>query len=250
MTTPTSCWHAPATCGTLPAVTTITIIALGFTLFAAMLARDRFRSVYGRHKGDEYPGSPTGAELAASILRQRGISSVRVREHKGSALGDHYDERRKCLVLTSANFHGRHTAALGVAAHEVGHALQHADGYTPLLARQAAVRMTVAVSGLVFIACVVLIAVRVPLRVCLLGFSVSWALMMVYNLVTMPVEWDASRRSREMLEELSARYRARQLDGIYSVMGATCWRYTGAFLGSLRHVLYHLMPAHGGDKAS
>ena len=229
-------------------MTTVIIIAFGFTMFAAMLSRDRFRSAYKKHADTEFSGSPTGAELAASILKQRGIKSVEVREHKGSALGDHYDERRKCLVLTTPNYHGTSASALGVAAHEVGHALQHADGYTPLLARQSAVRMTVAVSGLVFILCIVLIAVRVPLQLSLLGFSLSWALMMLYNLATMPVEWDASRRSKEMLEEMSARFRVQQLSGIYAVMGATCWRYTGAFLGSLRHVPYHLLPAYAGKK--
>jgi uncharacterized protein len=230
--------------------TTIIVITFGFTMFAAMLARDRFRSIYKKFKEDQFRNSPTGAELASEILRQRGIASVRITEHKGSSLGDHYDERRKCLVLTSENFHGTHSAALGVAAHEVGHALQHADGYTPLLARQSAVRMTVAVSGLVFILCIVLVAIRIPLGGVLLGFSITWFLMMLYNLITMPVEWDASRRSREMLEDMSARFHGRQLDSIYTVMGATCWRYTGAFLGSLRHVLYHLMPAHGSSKGA
>lgn len=220
-------------------------------MFAVMLSRDRFRSVYKKFSAEEFKTSPTGAEVANGILKQRGITSIRVAEHKGSALGDHYDERRKCVVLTTANFHGRNSAALGVAAHETGHALQHADGYTPLLARQGAVRMTVAVSGLIFIVCVVLIAIPpVPIRIALLIFSVSWFLIMLYNLVTMPVEWDASRRSRQMLEEMSARFHSQQITSIYTVMGATCWRYTGAFLGSLRHVMYHLMPAHGGKKVS
>ncbi|MCB1099921.1 MAG: zinc metallopeptidase [Verrucomicrobiae bacterium] len=230
--------------------TTVIVITFGFTMFAAMLARDRFRSVYKKHETDEYKNAPTGAELASEILRQRGVSSVRITEHKGTTLGDHYDERRKCLVLTSANFHGTHTAALGVAAQEVGHALQHADGYTPLIARQSAMRMTVAASGLVFIIAVILIAARVPVRGVLLGFSITWFLMMLYNLVTMPVEWDASRRSREMLEDMSARFHSRQLDAIYTVMGAACWRYTGAFLGSLRHVFYHLSPTQGGSKGT
>jgi Zn-dependent membrane protease YugP len=231
-------------------VTTAIVLTFGFTMFAAMLSRDRFRSIYKKFTAEEFKNSPTGAELAQGILTQRGINSVRVAEHKGSSLGDHYDERRKCLVLTTANFHGRNSAALGVAAHETGHALQHVDGYTPLLARQSAVRMTVAVSGLVFIICVVLIAVRVPVKMVLMGFSLTWFLMMVYNLITMPVEWDASRRSKEMLEEMSARFHSQQISSIYAVMGATCWRYTGAFLGSLRHVMYHIMPAHGGKKIS
>ena len=192
---------------------------------------------------EEFPDSPTGAELAREILKRSRLGSIEVREHKGTSLADHYDERRKVLVLASANFHGRSTAALGIAAQEVGHALQHAAGYTPLVARQSAMRMTVAMSGPVLILCLLLIVARLPMPFILFGFALTWGMMMFYNLITMPVEFDASRRAKEVIEDMSARFKVRQLDGIYAMMRVTCWRYTGAFMGSLRHVPYHLFPA-------
>jgi Zn-dependent membrane protease YugP len=226
---------------------TITVIALGATLIVAMFTRDRFRSVYRKRLEEEYPNGPTGAEMAREIIRSSGVKSIEVVEHKGAKLGDHYDERRKRLVLASANYHGKSAGAVGVAAHEAGHALQHASGYAALLARQSAVRATLALSGLIFIFCAVLL-IALPGRVALLGLGVSWGLILLYNLATMPVEFDASRRAKEAIENMSAKLKVAQMEGIYAMMKACEWRYTGAFLGPLRHVPYHLFPSIDSKK--
>ena len=219
-----------------------TAIVLGVTLIVAMFTRDRFRSVYRKRSAEDYPNGPTGAEIAREILRRAGVKSIEVVEHKGSRLEDHYDERRKRLVLASENYHGRSAGAVGVAAHETGHALQHAAGYAALLVRQSAVRATVALSGIIFILCGVLL-IPMPGRYALACLGISWGLILFYNLITMPVEFDATRRAKEAIESMSARLKVRQIEGIYAMMKACEWRFTGAFLGALRHVPYHLFPS-------
>ena len=225
----------------------VTVITLGVTLIVAMFTRDYFRSRYKKRMAEEYPNGPSGAEMAREILQRSGIKSIDVVEHKGAKLGDHYDERRKRLVLASANYHGRSAGAVGVAAHETGHALQHAAGYAALLARQSAIRATIALSGLIFVFCALLLIV-VPGRFALLGLGGSWGLILLYNLVTMPVENDATRRAKDVIESMSAKLKATQIEGLYAMMKACEWRYTGAFLGAIRHIPYHLMPTYGSKK--
>ena len=118
----------------------IWILFIG-TLALSLWAAARVKSVYNRYNQQPVRSGLTGAEVAAEILRRKGIWDVEIAEGEGM-LGDHYDPLHKRLVLSSDNFHGRTPAALGVAAHECGHALQHARAYKPLHWRMAAVGIT------------------------------------------------------------------------------------------------------------
>jgi Zn-dependent membrane protease YugP len=117
---------------------------MALSLWATM----RVRQVY--NKFSQLPGSAgaSGAETAATILRQEGIYDVQVVEHD-EMLGDHYDPIHKRLVLSRDNSHGTSTAALGVAAHECGHAIQHQQAYAPLQWRMASVGLTTVASQIV-----------------------------------------------------------------------------------------------------
>ena len=108
----------------------------------------RVRQVYG--KFSQFPASSglSCAETAATILRQEGIYDVEIVEHD-EMLGDHYDPIQKRLVLSRDNFYGASTAALGVAAHECGHAIQHKQAYAPLQWRMASVGLTTFASQIV-----------------------------------------------------------------------------------------------------
>ena len=106
------------------------------------------KPTYARHSRTPTLSGYTGAEAAHEILRQAGITNVTIVEHE-ELLGDHYDPRQKRLVLSSANYHGTSAAALGVAAHECGHAIQHKRAYAPLELRMAAVGITNFASQLV-----------------------------------------------------------------------------------------------------
>ncbi len=162
------------------------------------------RHVMARHRepADRYPG--TGGELARHLVRRLELSGVGVEETEA---GDHYDPVDKVVRLSPENYRGRHLTAVTVAAHEVGHALQDADGYQPLvlrtqLARLAAVGQRAGAALLVAVP-VIMLLTRVPstgLLLLLAGF-LSIGLAVVVHLVTLPTELDASfRRALPLLE--------------------------------------------------
>src|SRR5258708_9136134 len=106
------------------------------TMVLSLWATMRVRQVYGEFSQLPASSGLTGAETAATILRQEGISNVEIVEHD-EALGDHYDPARKRLVLSRDNFHGTSPAAPGVSAHQRGHAIQHKQASAPPQARVA-----------------------------------------------------------------------------------------------------------------
>ena len=118
----------------------IWILFIG-TMALSLWAMWRVKSVDKRYSQGVVRSGVTGGEVAAEILRRTGIREVEI-THADGMLGDHYDPIRKRLVLSSENYFGRSPAALGVSAHECGHALQHARAYQPLHWRMAAVGLT------------------------------------------------------------------------------------------------------------
>src|SRR5688572_27073026 len=111
------------------------------TLAIALLAQWHVKRMYHRYSRVPAAAGRTGAEVAREILRTAGVDNVSIHEHE-ELLGDHYDPLRKRLVLSTANYHGTSLAAIGVAAHECGHAIQHKQAYAPLHLRMAAVGIT------------------------------------------------------------------------------------------------------------
>jgi uncharacterized protein len=124
------------------------ILLFGGTMVLSLWATMRLRQVYGKFSQLPVSSGSTGAETAATILRQEGIYDVEIVEHD-EVLGDHYDPIHKRLVLSRDNFRGTSTAALGVAAHECGHAIQHKQAYAPLQWRMASVGLTTFASQIV-----------------------------------------------------------------------------------------------------
>src|ERR1700757_3540941 len=118
------------------------------TTALSLWATIRVRQVYNRFSLLRASSGSTGADTAATILRQEGIYDVEIVEHD-QALGDHYDPTHKRLVLSRETFHGTSVAAQGVAAHECGHAIQHKQAYAPLQWRMASVGLTMFASQIV-----------------------------------------------------------------------------------------------------
>lgn len=149
---------------------------------------------------DRYPG--TGGQLARHLLDQLGLEGVKVEpvDPKSRAVGDHYDPNDRAVRLSANHFEGRSLTAVTIAAHEVGHAIQHADGYRPLMWRtqwvawmQRFQRLGLIMIGLMPIA---MVALRMP-RAGLVFLAVGLAALgsgIVIHLVTLPTEWDASFR--------------------------------------------------------
>ena len=214
------------------------------TMAISLWAAARVKTAYAR--GSEVPASSgyTGAEAAAKILDAAGIHDVEITEHDG-LLGDHYDPMHKRLVLSTQNYHGHSAAALGVAAHECGHAIQHKIAYAPLQWRMAAVGATTFASQIV---------TWLPLLGLFTGIGgftsqtyltlmvVGWGVIMLFNLVTLPVEFDASRRALQILPKMRFISPGKETKAVDSVLRAAAWTYVAAFITSLLYLLWHLLP--------
>lgn len=212
------------------------------TLAMGLLAQWHVKRTYARHSRTPVQSGHTGAEVAREILRQAGITSVTIVEHE-ELLGDHYDPRHKRLVLSSANYHGTSAAALGVAAHECGHAIQHKQAYAPLQLRMAAVGVTSFASQLVlWIPLLGLMTGLLAAHTSLLIMAVAWGILMAFNLVTLPVEFDASRRAKLVLGKMGFIQRGSESAAVNQVLNAAGWTYVAAFVSSLIYFLWHLLP--------
>jgi uncharacterized protein len=216
------------------------------TLAISLLAQWHVRRSYARHNRTPTLSGYTGAAAAEQLLREAGINDVSIIEHR-EMLGDHYDPTNKRLVLSSANYHGTTPAALGVAAHECGHAIQHKMAYAPLQLRMAAVGVTGFASQLVM--WVPLFGMFTGLLAAKTGFlvmAIAWGILMAFNLVTLPVEFDASRRAKLMLSRLGFIQAGQERVAVAQVLNAAGWTYVAAFFTSLVYFLFHLLPLLSG----
>lgn len=212
------------------------------TLAIGLLAQWHVKRTYARHSQTPTASGYTGAEAAHEILRQAGITNVEIVEHE-ELLGDHYDPRHKRLVLSSANYHGTSAAALGVAAHECGHAIQHKQAYAPLQLRMAAVGITSFASQLVlWIPLLGIAGGLVAPKAGLIIMAVALGILMAFNLVTLPVEFDASRRAKLVLADMGFIQRGSESAAVGHVLNAAAWTYVAAFISSLIYFLWYLLP--------
>jgi uncharacterized protein len=227
---------------------TFWIIAIA-TMALSLWAAARVKSVYRRYSQLPVLSGLTGAEAAYRILRAAGIRDVEIVEHD-EMLGDHYDPTHKRLVLSRDNFHGRSPAALGVAAHECGHALQHAQAYRPLQWRMAAVGATTFASQIVM--WLPVLGIFTGLIQPLVGAAIMaacWGVIMLFNLVTLPVEFDASRRAKAVLLRMNMVNSHEEREGVEKVLNAAALTYVAAFITSLAYLLWHLLPLLMGGRS-
>ncbi|HEY3755088.1 MAG TPA: zinc metallopeptidase [Opitutaceae bacterium] len=211
------------------------ILIFVFALYAQM----RVSSTYRRNAQIESRGRLTGREAAEAVMAQAGITDVEVVEI-GGFLTDHYDPIKRRLSLCSANYRGTNLAAIGVAAHESGHAIQHKIGYKLLTARMALVPATQFVSRalpIIWFGAVFFFVGYTPLMLDLL--IACYAVMTLFQLVTLPVEYDASRRAKTELVRLGILQPA-EMPGVNQTLDAAALTYLAAFIGSLLYLLYFL----------
>ena len=207
-------------------------------------AQIKLSSTYRRYLGVETENGVTGAQAARVILDDAGLSDVPI-EEVGGHLTDHYDPTRKALFLSSENFHGHSVAAVGVAAHEAGHALQHKAAYAPLHLRMWLVPVTQFASGatqIIFLLGMVMNIAKLVL------FAVAvFAGFALFQLVTLPVEFDASRRAKVQLLNLGL-INPEEGTGAGRVLNAAALTYVAAMVTALLQLLYFVMLARGNDR--
>jgi len=212
------------------------------TLALSLLAAARVKSVYARYSRGEVRSGMTGAQVAQEILQRENVRGVQI-THADGLLGDHYDPIHRRLVLSTQNYFGRSPAALGVAAHECGHAIQHARAYQPLAWRMAAVGVTTYANQVVM--WLPILGIFTGLIQPLTGAAIMAAaggVIMMFNLITLPVEFDASRRARLALADFGFIAPGEEATGVRKVLDAAAWTYVAALITSLVFFLWHLLP--------
>jgi len=221
----------------------MTFVLIIFATVVAVVAQVRVSSAFNRYSRVRTRRGMTGAEVAAHLLEDAGIHDVEVARTE-TYLGDHYDPARKRLCLSPGVYDSESVAAAGIAAHECGHAIQHAVGYAPLKARMAVVPLTMVASQL--LPFIVLGGFFFGYVKPLLDLGIAiYAILTVFQLITLPVEFDASRRAKLVLTQHGIVTRD-EAGGVNSVLNAAALTYVAAFLSSLFHLL-HLLALRNRD---
>ncbi|MBI2813351.1 MAG: zinc metallopeptidase [Opitutae bacterium] len=220
------------------------IIPLLFGLYAQM----RVSSAYNRNVQIPSRGRITGREAAAAVMESAGVHDVEIVRVEGQ-LTDHYDPTHKRLALSEHNYDGTSLAALGVAAHEAGHAIQHKVGYSMMTLRQTLVPATQIASGasqFLIILGIVLGAQAAGGIFLMLG-AVALATICLFQLITLPVEFDATARAKAQLVDLGIVGRD-EMPGVSETLDAAALTYVAAFVASLGSLLHILMLLMGGRR--
>jgi len=193
-------------------------------LALAIYAQVKVSSTFNKYAQVATARGMTGAEVAADLLRRRGVSDVRIEAVQGM-LGDHYDPRTKTLRLSPQVYGSNSVAAVGVAAHEAGHALQHKDGYAPLALRSAIVPAAQIGTSAAWILFFIGFAMGTPFLMTLgivlfLGY-------VLFSLVTLPVEFNASSRAVQVLQG-EGFVLPQEAAGVRAVLNAAALTYVAA----------------------
>ncbi len=210
-------------------------IIIAPALLLGAWAQMRVKSTYAR--GMKIDARLTGAAAARHILDQDGCQNVSIEETHGM-LSDHYDPRHRVLRLSKDVYHSRSASAVGIAAHEAGHALQHAHNYMPLVVRNAAVPAA-RVGPTVSVVLLILGMLLGSHQLIMIGI-VAFGAVAFFQLVNLPVEFDASNRAKRILTEYQI------VDGegaqaVRKVLNAAAWTYVAATLQTFLTLAYYLM---------
>ena len=216
----------------------IYLLLIGVPLALGLYAQMRVSSAFSRYKKVAATSGVTGAQAAREILNAAKIHHVDVREIN-DMLGDHYDPMKKRLCLSSDVYHTPSVAALGIAAHEAGHAIQHARAYAPLKWRMAIVPVTQFASQILPLVIIGGFIVQIS-GLSTLGI-VCYAVLAVFQLITLPVEFDASKRAKVILQQMGMVQPGGEAAGVNSVLNAAALTYVAAFVAALGNLAYLIM---------
>ena len=216
-------------------------------LLLGIWAQIKLSHAYGKYSRVPVESGMTGAEAAREILDQAGLNDMPVEEVPGH-LSDHYAPTKRALFLSSDNFHGQTVAAVGVAAHEAGHALQHQAAYGLFNVRMALAPVSQFASyAWMGILMVGWIFARQHYGAIIMAAVVIFAILTLFQLVTLPVEYDASRRAKEQLFRHGF-VREDERTGVAKVLDAAALTYVAALVTTVMELLYFLMRAQGNRR--
>jgi len=219
------------------------LILFGIPLILGLAVQGWLRSTFSKNSRVPVASGKTGAEVARAILDSNGLQNVPVQPSKAGPLSDHYDPRSRGVFLSEPVFAGRSVSATAVAAHEVGHAIQHAKSYAPMTIRSAIWPVAAFGSQAWFF---ILIAGMIFGAFGLIQLAlVVFAAVVIFQLVTLPVEFNASRRALAQIRDLrlvtdGEAVAARQ------TLTAAAMTYVAGALASIAQLLYFVMLFGGG----
>ena len=213
---------------------TYSLVLIGVVI--CMLASSRVNSVFRRYASVRSMSGMTGREAAERILHANGIYDVQVC-HISGHLNDHYYPRNKILRLSDATYNSPSVAAIGVAAHECGHAVQHAVGYAPLKIRGALVPVANFGSTLAWPLILIGLLIRSDAAVFLINMGILlFSAAVLFQIVTLPVEFNASRRAVQALEKGGMLY-GEEISGTKAVLRAAALTYVASAASMILQLL-------------
>ncbi len=216
-------------------------------LLFSLWAQSRVKGAYAKYSKVQNDAGVTGAQAARKVLDASGLYNVPIEPIAGQ-LTDHYDPRTRVLRLSQGVFGSNSVAAIGIAAHEAGHALQHQQNYAPMKVRTAIVP-AVSIGSNVGI---ILVIAGLLLQLTGLAWAgiALFSLTTIFTLVTLPVEFDASARAKKALISVGlvdgGVGRGTESSGVAAVLNAAAWTYVAAFATSLMTLLYYVTLVSGG----
>lgn len=219
-------------------------------LLLGLWARTRLKSTYGRYSRIGTQHQINGAMAAREILDRNGLRDVEIHEVPGE-LTDHYDPSRRAVFLSTDVYHNASLASVGVAAHEVGHALQHQQAYGPLGLRMALVPVTGFASNAAMILIfggLFLSRVLGPISSTLVWIGIGcYALIAAFQIITLPVEYDASSRAKDQLLRLGLVTRDEE-SGVSRVLGAAALTYVAAMVAAVLEMFRWILIARSMER--
>ncbi len=223
------------------------ILLIGVPFVIGLIAQAKVSSAFGRWKKVRATSGVTGAEAAREILRSAQIDDVEVVEINGM-LGDHYDPSHKRLCLSTDVYRQPSVAALGIAAHECGHAIQHAKAYAPLKWRMSVVPMTALASRVLpFVLIAGFIIPSLGYQAIMIA-AVCYAVLAAFQLITLPVEFDATKRAKVILGQMQLIQPGEEAKGVNNVLDSAALTYVAAFVAVLGQLLYYVLMLTGSRR--
>ncbi len=227
---------------------TLWIVFILLPILLGLWAQMRVKSAFGKWSQVPASSGVTGARAAQEILDAAGIHDVDVVQIN-SMLGDHYDPAKKRLCLSDGVYNSPSVAALGIAAHECGHAIQHARAYAPLKWRMLAIPATVTatnllnflmIAGLVLSFIAASFAAVIWTKILMIA-CICLVIIAIFQLITLPVEFDASRRAKVILQQMGMIRPGNEATGVNAVLDAAALTYVAALVAVLSQLAYYLM---------
>jgi uncharacterized protein len=213
-------------------------------LILGLWARSRVKGSFDKYSKVRTARGVTGAQVARMLLDSQGLQDVQIEEHKGM-LSDHYDPRSRVLRLSPEVYGTPSVAAAGVAAHEMGHAMQHASGYFPLQIRSAIVPAAQFGSTLAPWLFIFGFLFRFT-TLAWVGLAL-FGIAMIFTLITLPVEFDASRRAKKLLVGNGILI-GEEVKGVDKVLDAAALTYVAAAIAAVGQFAYYAVLLLGGGR--